>query len=427
MSYIKNVRISDVEIESLNGKVASIGDGIQGIIQFDYFESIFKPSVSAALTLACDVKLSSELPIVGTEKVRLKIEHDSGKVEFKDWVVGGISEPLSSSTQSVLSLALTTEENIKQEYKSKRLTQRFDPKVPISSHIQNILLSLGIDSSKITIEDTANSYGFFGNYWRPFRAIYWLARRSMAKGGGDRAGFLFWQTFDGYKFKSIDTIASQGKENAVSYEQIEYAENLSEVNNFKIFNPLMEYNQNIIRTLRTGGYGDKTLFFNPYGLPQNSQPSDQHEYNTTFGKTDSFGTDDLQERGLGVGSRPTNVDVQPYVGGTMTTDGTINEDDDSGSPQKWLSQSNIRYQQMLSQSQRVTLPMNLDLSAGDPIDLKLISPNEGLDSHESGVYLIKDIRHTVSFTNGVECYSHLRCIRDNYGNETSNTSGLLNS
>ena len=51
MSYIKNVRISDVEIESLNGKVASIGDGIQGIIQFDYFESIFKPSVSAALTL----------------------------------------------------------------------------------------------------------------------------------------------------------------------------------------------------------------------------------------------------------------------------------------------------------------------------------------------------------------------------------------
>ena len=169
------------------------------------------------------------------------------------------------------------------------------------------------------------------------------------------------------------------------------------------------------------------MFFNPYGLPQNNQPSDQHEYNSTFGKTDSFGTDDLQERGLGVGSRPTNVDVQPYVGGTMTTDGTINEEDDSGSPQKWMSQSNIRYQQMLSQSQRVTLPMNLDLSAGDPIDLKLISPNEGLDSHESGVYLIKDIRHTVSFTNGVECYSHLRCIRDNYGNETSNTSGLLNS
>ena len=228
------------------------------------------------------------------------------------------------------------------------------------------------------------------------------SKRSISTGGGDRAGFLFWQTFDGYKFKSIDTIASQGKEDAVSYRQVEYVG--EETDNFRIFNPLMEYNQNIIRTLRTGGYGDKTLFFNPYGLPQNSQPSDQHEYNTTFGKTDSFGTDDLQERGLGVGSRPTNVDVQPYVGGTMTTDGTVEEEDDSGSPQKWLSQSNIRYQQMLSQSQRVTLPMNLDLSAGDPIDLKLISPNEGLDSHESGVYLIKDIRHTVSFTNGVECY-----------------------
>ena len=62
MSYIKNVRISDVEIESLNGKVASIGDGIQGIIQFGYFESIFKPSVSG--DVGFDVKLSSELPLL---------------------------------------------------------------------------------------------------------------------------------------------------------------------------------------------------------------------------------------------------------------------------------------------------------------------------------------------------------------------------
>ena len=233
-----------------------------------------------------------------------------------------------------------------------------------------------------------------------------MAKRSISTGGGDRAGFLFWQTFDGYKFKSIDTIASQGKEDAVSYRQVEYVG--EETDNFRIFNPLMEYNQNIIRTLRTGGYGDKTLFFNPYGLPQNNQPSDQHEYNTRLVRLIVLERMIYKNVVLVLVVGPTNVDVQPYVGGTMTTNGTVEEEDDSGSPQKWLSQSNIRYQQMLSQSQRVTLPMNLDLSAGDPIDLKLISPNEGLDSHESGVYLIKDIRHTVSFTNGVECYRLLK-------------------
>ena len=430
MSYIKNVRISDVEIESLNGKVASIGDGIQGIIQFDYFESIFKPSISAALMLACDVKLSSELPIVGTEKVRLKIEHDSGKVEFKDWVVGGISEPLSSSTQSVLSLALTTEENIKQEYKSKRLTQRFDPKVPISSHIQNILLSLGIDSSKITIEDTANSYGFFGNYWRPFKAIYWLARRSMAKGGGDRAGFLFWQTRSGYKFKSIDTIAANAKNNVVqSFEQREYVDEGGDADNFKILSPFMEYNQNIIQKLRTGGYGDMTRFFNPYTLPQTILPTDEHKYEDTVERTDSLGTTKFKGLRLGVGEEATNVDVLPYVSGTMTQDGTVDPGTDDGNPQKWVSQSNIKYQQLMSQSLRLTVPMNLQLEAGDPVNLSLVASNKGVDKHESGIYLVKDLRHTIKFEDdGVKCFTNLRCIRDTYGSKGLKKSiPLLNS
>ena len=425
MNYTKEVKVKDFKITSLGGDVAEIGAGVDAIMQFDYFESIFKPAVEGRLLITSRTKIISTLPIIGTERVELTIDHPSKTLEFTEWVVQGASELSTSSTQTVTEIILTTPQNIVQELEQFRLTSRYEPNIKISGHVTSILSGLNIPSDSIDIEATANSYGFYGNFWRPFKAIYWLAKRSISTGGGDRAGFLFWQTFDGYKFKSIDTIASQGKEDAVSYRQVEYVG--EETDNFRIFNPLMEYNQNIIRTLRTGGYGDKTLFFNPYGLPQNNQPSDQHEYNSTFGKTDSFGTDDLQERGLGVGSRPTNVDVQPYVGGTMTTNGTIEEEDDSGSPQKWLSQSNIRYQQMLSQSQRVTLPMNLDLSAGDPIDLKLISPNEGLDSHESGVYLIKDIRHTVSFTNGVECYSHLRCIRDNYGNETSNTSGLLNS
>ena len=378
MNYTKEVKVKDFKITSLGGDVAEIGNGVDAIMQFDYFESIFKPSiVEGRLLITSRTKIISTLPIIGTEKVELTINHPSKTLEFTQWVVQGASEISTSSTQTVTEIYLTTPENIIQEYEQFRLTQRYEPNIKISGHVTTILSSLNIPSDAIDIESTANSYGFYGNFWRPFNLSINGSKRSISTGGGDRAGFLFWQTFDGYKFKSIDTIASRGKEGAVTYRQIDYVAD-EETDNFKIFNPLMEYNQNIMKTLRTGGYGDKTLFFNPYGLPQNSQPSDQHEYNTTFGKTDSFGTDDLQERGLGVGDKPTNVDVQPYVGGTMTTDGTIEEEVDSGSPQKWLSQSNIRYQQMLSQSQRVTLPMNLDLSAGDPIDLQLINPNEEL-------------------------------------------------
>ena len=428
MSYIKNVKITDFKIIGLNGKTATIGDGVVSIMQFDYFESIFEPAVSASVVLVCDQKIVSELPIRGSERVEITVVHDSGSVEFTDWVVRGMSEPSTSSTQCVVQLSLTTPENIKQEFKSNRLFQRYDPKVPISTHVTNILKTF--TDKPTDIEKTANSYGFFGNYWRPFKAIYWLARRSMATGGGDRAGFLFWETKSGYNFKSIDTIAAGAKNSVVqSFSQREYVSENDDADNYKVLAPFMEYNQDIIYKMRKGGYGDNTKFFNPYTLPQTFQPEDNHKYSESFEKVDSFGTEDFVRMAYNIEDNPTVVDVQPFVSGTMTQDGSVDPESDSGNPHKWMSQSNIKYQQILSQSLRVTVPMNLELEAGVPINLNLISPNNGLDNHESGVYLIKDLRHTIKFgEKGVECFTNLRCIRDNYGNDGINTNvTLLNS
>ena len=428
MSYITNVKLTNVKITALNGKTAEPGDGIDAIIQFDYYESIFKPSVEAVLTFSSRTKIVSELPIRGTETVTLTIEHASGVVEFTDWVVRGVTEPATSSTQTVVQLLLTTPDNVKQELKRNRLSQRYDPKVPISTHVTNILK--GITDKEYDIEKTANSYGFFGNYWRPFKAIYWLAKRSMATGGGDRAGFLFWETKSGYNFKSVDTIASTAKNSVVqSFDQREFVEEGDDSSNYTIFSPFMEYNQDIISKMRSGAYGDNTKFFNPYTLPQTFQPEDTHRYSESFEKVDKFGTEDYEELQFGVTDNPTSIDVQPFVSGTMTQDGTVDPESDSGNPQKWMSQSHMKYQLIMSQSLRAAVPMNFDLEAGLPINLNLALPNKGLDNHESGVYLIKDLRHTIKFDEkGVECLTHLRCIRDNYGNEGINTNvTLLNS
>lgn len=432
MSYIKNVKITDFKITGLNGRTASIGDGITAIMQFDWFESIFKPATYASLVLVSDQKMASALPIRGSEKVDITISHDSGTVQFQNLVVRGVSEPSTSSTQCVLQLSLTTPENIKQEAKANRLVDRYDPKVPIHVHVENILKR--ITDKPYDIENTANSYGFFGNYWRPFKAIYWLAKRSISGGGGDRAGFLFWETKTGYNFKSIDTISASAKNSVVqSFEQREYVNEDDDSDNFKILAPFMEYNQDIISKMRKAAYGDNTKYFNPYSLPQAFQPEDTHTYTENFKKTDKLGTEDFEQLDYGITDNPTAIDVQPFVSGTMTQDGTVDPESDSGNPQKWLSQSNMKYQLIMSQSLRLTVPMNFKLEAGLPINLDLISPNTGLDNHESGVYLIKDLRHTVKFTErGADCTTNLRCIRDNYGNDGIQTnvntnSNLLNS
>ena len=108
-----------------------------------------------------------------------------------------------------------------------------------------------------------------------------------------------------------------------SFEQREYVDEGGDADNFKILSPFMEYNQNIIQKLRTGGYGDMTRFFNPYTLPQTILPTDEHKYEDTVERTDSLGTTKFKGLRLGVGEEATNVDVLPYVSGTMTQDGTV--------------------------------------------------------------------------------------------------------
>ena len=71
MNYVKTIKIKDVTITSLDGKVAEVGNGIDAIMQFDYFESIFKPSIEARLLITSRTKIVSQLPIVGTEKVEI--------------------------------------------------------------------------------------------------------------------------------------------------------------------------------------------------------------------------------------------------------------------------------------------------------------------------------------------------------------------
>ena len=428
-NYIKNIKIKDVKITSLNGNTATVGNGINGILSFDYFESIFKPSVSASLIIESTDKIVSELPLRGSEKVEITLVHSSGTVEFTEWVISSVTEPTTTSTQTITQINLTTPENVKQELKKNRLTQRYDLKVAINQHVQNILLSLGTEKV-LEIEKTANSYGFYGNYWRPFKAIYWLAKRSMAIGGGERSGFLFWETKSGYKFKSIDTIAANAKNSVVqTFKQRESVSENDDSDNFKVLATFFEFNQDIINKMRKGAYGDNTKYFNAYTLPQEFQPESTSTYSESYDKVDKFGTEDLVKLNFDISDSPTNCDVQPYISGTMTQDGTVDPENDSGSPEKWSS-STQKYQLMMSQSLRVTIPMNFELEAGLPINLDLISPNKGLDNHESGVYLIKDLRHTIRVTDdgGMECYTNLRCIRDNYGNDGINTNvTLLNS
>ena len=417
MSYIKNVIVRNLTISGLeDGKTAVLGDQITTLMSIDYFESIFEPNFLFEIRFVTIESALSNLKLRGTERVSIEIDHQSGTLQFDDLILNSFIMDSSESTASVFRIQCIPVDVINNE--KNRLVQRYDPKVKTSTHVENILKSkLLVDGDLLDIEETANSDGFYGNYWRPHKGIYWLARRAVSAsmpedgGGTHRVGFLFWMTQSGYKFKSIDSIMSSSKDDVPVYVQNDV---ISDSSNFDIYNPKHEYDQNIIQQMQQSLYGENRSYFNLHTLTVSPiVPLSKSNL-----KQAHLGDEEKVDLNDDINDIPT-VPIRKVVADfNMRTDGTYNNGDGEYNPHKTITESRMRYQSLLSRSLTITVPCNFELEAGDVISAQLIQSASGTDPWLSGYYIIKDLRHTVHFTgNGLQCYTYLRLVRDTPGDD----------
>ena len=418
MSYLKQIVVRNLTISSVDGdKVAVLGDNITSVLSISYFENIFHPTYEFEIVFVSVDNPLGDLTLRGTETASIEIEHPTGVLEFDDLIVTSFVQNQSESTANMFTVRLEPIGIINNE--KNRVTKRYSPDVPGSVHIENILKTqIGASEDEIDVEESANPVGFFGNYWRPFKALYWIAKRSMSAsmpedgGGTDRVGFLFWQTKSGYKFKSIDTMISDSKKGYI----FRYVQNdaLSDNPNFDLYNPSFEIDQNIVLQMMNSMYGENRKYFNLHTL----QVTDDVSFSKSNAKQAHLGEEEVVKLNYDINENPTVPTRNVFMDYTMRRDGTINEGDKEYNPHKIISQAKMRYQSLLSRSLRVTVPMNLELEAGDIVDIKLIESMKGTDEWMSGLYIIKDLQHSyITRKNGVQCYTYLRLIKDTPGDD----------
>ena len=418
MSYLKQIVVKNLTISSVDGdKVAVLGDNITSVLSIDYYENIFHPNYQFEIVFVSVDNPLGDLELRGTETASIEIQHGSGTLEFDDLIVTSFIQNQSESTANTFTVRLDPVGTINNE--KNRVTKRYSPDVKGTVHVENILKTqIGAGEDEIDVEESANPVGFFGNYWRPFKALYWIAKRAMSGAmpedgdGTDRGGFLFWQTKSGYKFKSIDTMISDSKKETV----FEYVQNdaTSDNPNFDLYNPTFEIDQNIILQMMNSMYGENRKYFNLHTL----QVTDDVAFSKTNAKQAHLGTEDEVKLNYDINESPTVPTRNVLMDYTMRKDGTINDGDKEYDPHKIISQAKMRYQTLLSRSLRATVPMNLELEAGDIVDIKLIESMKGTDKWMSGLYIIKDLRHSyITRKNGVQCYTYLRLIKDTPGDD----------
>ena len=418
MSYLKQIVIKNLTISSVDGdKVAVLGDNITSVLSIDYYENIFHPNYQFEIVFVSVDNPLGDLELRGTETASIEIQHGSGTLEFDDLIVTSFIQNQSESTANTFTVRLDPVGTINNE--KNRVTKRYSPDVKGTVHVENILKTqIGAGEDDIDVEESANPVGFFGNYWRPFKALYWIAKRSMSGSmpedgdGTDRVGFLFWQTKSGYKFKSIDTMISDSKKETV----FEYVQNdaTSDNPNFDLYNPTFEIDQNIILQMMNSMYGENRKYFNIHTL----QVTDDVAFSKSNAKQAHLGIEDETKLNYDINERPTVPTRNIFMDYTMRRDGTINDGDKEYNPHKIISQAKMRYQTLLSRSLRATVPMNLKLEAGDVVSVKLIDSMKGTDKWMSGLYIIKDLQHSyITRKNGVQCYTYLRLVKDTPGDD----------
>ena len=147
------------------------------------------------------------LPITALEDVKVKIATKFGTLDFTKDAFKVVSSPImhqESNRQTVLLNLVNQKEILNSEIP---IFDRFVGK--ISDTVKKILQQkLQLSNDKIEVETTKNSYGITGKGRGALNIILDLCRRSVPVKGD--AGYFFYQTQDGFKFKSINSFTITG-------------------------------------------------------------------------------------------------------------------------------------------------------------------------------------------------------------------------
>ncbi|MAL15702.1 MAG: hypothetical protein CL554_20050 [Algoriphagus sp.] len=417
-----------------------------GVVSVDYYEDILSPTVTAKIRvintgdsiakegLKEKQSIYNGLPLRGGERLSMKIldQGKTGKGKEKKGLdfsnpekylfVSSITQVLQEEQRESFLLNLVSREAITNE--TTRVYKRY--KGRISDTVRKILtdplIGLNVDKSKLNkiVESTKGSYDFVGNLRKPFSTLISLASKSIpVKSGDATAGFVFFQTQDGFRFSSIDSLIKQKSKATYTYTDVNES-SITKNNDYKILQYTVDKNQNLIENLRMGTYSFRRLSFNPLSFQFKQEVYNYGDKNSSKknDRMNNLGTKELQlpkisdDSKLTLDQLPTRTVSQIVDIGASTT---VSKDDNYPAD-KYQGQNVVRYNLLMTQSVSMTVPCNTDLKAGDIITCRFpkISREDKneYDPEESGKYMIKELCHHFE---AKRSFTSMTLVRDTYG------------
>ena len=418
----------DFLLRSVDGEITA--DLKEKVVLFQYYENIFSPVITAKALVQSggdslklpDGSLRSiynGLPLRGGETLSFKIggntETNPG-LDFSDdperyLHVESITNVSSQTAKETFVLNLCSKENITNE--TSRIGRKFASS-PISDSVEKIFTDYLKTNKELNIDKTQNKYGFIGNMRKPFTILTWLASKSVSaksKNEDDStAGFVFFETRDGFNFRSVDDLVTQ-EPSKYEYFFTEVVKSVKQNVDFNILQYSTDRNQDLIGKLRKGAFCSHRMFMNPLTFEYTPYDKGLFKYEDYAGKFTALGEkpkipEELQ-------SNPSRNITAVLDMGTLEVGVSTAMNADPGKVQ---SQTMMRYNLLTTQVITMLVPSNTNLKAGDVIKVEVPridrEKRSDVDQQQSGLYMIKALCHHFDTKNS---YTSLELIRDTFG------------
>ena len=432
-----------------------------GLVRLQYWESILQDTVRAAVVFSDSGNsfrhkdVVDGLPVVGQERVVIRItDHNGVQLDFSgdsSLYVNKVTPIENDSTKSATHLDLVSKEYIMNE--KIRLNKRFDGK--ISESIDTILTGEEyLNTQKdVEVDVTSNNFNFIGNNRKPFYTLNWLSKRGVPNSpgaDGNTAGFLFWETSEGFKFKSIDNLLSSSanpQQKSIIFNQSVDKEEIPAGYDVKALEYAVDNKINVQDKLKMGTYSNRIVTFDPFSCfyevvapnagasstpSQNSSgptniPGNQRHL-TTAGRSLPLLNREFDKEGNNQDfTRTTYVLLDKGVLpiGNDAEEQLKKSKDPNFVAKTVLNQSIMRMNQLFSASTTVTLPGDFSLHAGQSVfvdapSLESDTSNDDVNDQSGGLYIIADLCH---FITPKETYTKLNLIRDSFGRTGNHSTG----
>ena len=425
-----------------------------GVVDFRYYENVLSNSVTATATLVetgyqADDKGDAGgnqstvdgLPIRGGERTDITIEDAYGhELTFEEGLyVNRLRDVDPGTSKDVYFIDFASREFFANE--QTRVVKKYEGN--IGDNVEKILKDVLKVESDIDIDNTAVPYNFIGNDRKPFYVCTWLASKSIPEvttedgksGKGGASGYLFFQTRDGYHFKSIDkTFTGEPKKKYI----FNNSTNLPEGYDAKVLTYDINSDIDVGKNLMMGMYNNRSIFFNP--LSFNYEVRSFPDTNTTPQITaDTVPTEDeylaktqnAAEEPVGklipdeFRQSPTRFMSFVLDTGVMPSGITSQDQLDTWSSEKakdnfdvkeTMVQSVMRYNQLFTVKTEITIPGDFSIKAGDLVqcDFPDLSGNESKDVNPEtkGIYMVASVCHRITPSSS---NTSLSLVRDSFG------------